>query len=207
MTMTSNIYVVDDDDLVRGSLQSLLSVRHNQVVRGFPSGDAFLAAVDTLEPGCLLLDLHMPGASGIDVLKAIAHDHPKFVAVVLTGGGDVSLAVQAMKAGAVDFIEKPCEHMALIQAVDTALSRLAHSSLQAERAETAAAKLASLSARERDVLTGLIEGRSNKVIAFELDISPRTVEIYRAKLMEKLEVRSLSEALAIAFAAGLFPTS
>lgn len=206
--MTShNIYVVDDDDVVRGSLQSLLSVKPDRSVRGFSSGDSFLTAADTLEPGCLLLDLHMPGVSGINVLKAIRADRPKFVAIVLTGGSDVSLAVQAMKAGAIDFIEKPCEHMALTQAVDTALAQLAHSSLQAERTKGATAKIASLSSRERDVLKGLIDGRSNKAIAFELDISPRTVEIYRAKLMEKLEVRSLSEALGIAFAAGLFPTA
>ncbi|WP_380874046.1 transcriptional regulatory protein FixJ [Sphingomonas sp. DBB INV C78] len=200
-----NIYIVEDDDLVRSSLESLVSVRPDVDVRSFASGDAFLAEIERLAPGCLVLDLHMPGKSGIDVLKVIGDDPARFVAIVLTGQGDVSLAVQAMKAGAVDFLEKPCSHRALMQALDTAIARLEHSSQEAMRVETATAKLALLSARERDVLKGLVEGRSNKVIAFDLDISPRTVEIYRAKLMEKLEVRSLSEALGIAFAAGMFP--
>ncbi|AGH49065.1 MULTISPECIES: response regulator transcription factor [Sphingomonadales] len=200
-----NVYIVDDDDVVRGSLESLLALRPDTSVRSFGSGDAFLAGADGLESGCLLLDLHMPGLSGIDVLKAIGDHAGKFVAIVLTGKGDVSLAVQAMKAGAVDFLEKPCAHRALIQAIDTAIARLERSSLEADRVAAATAKLALLSARERDVLKGLIEGLSNKVIAYQLEISPRTVEIYRAKLMEKLEVRSLSEALGIAFAAGMFP--
>ncbi|RJF85732.1 response regulator transcription factor [Sphingomonas cavernae] len=202
---TRNLYIVDDDDIVRSSLQSLMSVMPDMAIRGFRSGDAFLAAADALAPGCLLLDLHMPGTSGIDVLKAIGVHQSRFVAIVLTGQGDVSLAVLAMKAGAIDFIEKPCDHLALIQAIDLAFARQAHSSLEVARVEAAAAKLALLSSRERDVLRGLIDGRSNKAIAYDLDISPRTVEIYRAKVMEKLEVRSLSEALGIAFAGGWFP--
>lgn len=205
MTGLRNIYVVDDDMIVRQSLETLISLRPDAVCHGFASGDAFLAVADTLEPGCLLLDLHMPGASGIDVLAALAGHEAKFRAIILTGQGDVTLAVAAMKAGAVDFLEKPCPQTALMGAIDKAFERLEHCGAETTRTAAAQAKLAPLSSREQDVLNGLIAGRSNKTIAFDLSISPRTVEIYRAKLMEKLEVRSLSEVLAIAFAAGLFP--
>lgn len=201
---TRTIYIVDDDDAVRASLHSLLSIRSDLIVRGYRSGDAFLEEVRDLDSGVLLLDFHMPGATGLDVLNAL--DTPgKFVPIVLTGQGNVGLAVQAMKAGALDFIEKPYEAELLMNVVDNAFARLEEDSAAASRVNAAESKIAKLSPRETDVLKGLIEGRSNKIIAYELDISPRTVEIYRANLMEKLEVRSLSEALRIAFAAGLFP--
>jgi two-component system response regulator FixJ len=183
-----------------------LSVRQDLIVRGFRSGDAFLQDVGELDPGVLLLDFHMPGATGLDVLVALDNS-PRFVPIVLTGQGNVGLAVQAMKAGALDFVEKPYEAETLLQLIDNAFSRLEEDNEAADRVNAAEAKIAKLSPRETDVLKGLIEGRSNKIIAYELDISPRTVEIYRANLMEKLEVRSLSEALRIAFAAGLFPKS
>ncbi|MGK6355991.1 response regulator transcription factor [Sphingomonas sp. DT-207] len=202
--MTRTIYIVDDDDAVRASLHSLLSVRSDLVVRSYRSGDAFLEEAAELDPGVLLLDFHMPGATGLDVLQAL-DGKARFVPVVLTGQGNVGLAVQAMKAGALDFLEKPYEAEVLMQVIDNAFARLEENSEEAARLNAAEAKIAKLSPRETDVLKGLIEGRSNKIIAYELDISPRTVEIYRANLMEKLEVRSLSEALRIAFAAGLFP--
>lgn len=202
--MTKTIYIVDDDDAVRASLHSLLSVQSDLLIRGFRTGDAFLEEVPELEPGVILLDFHMPGTSGLDVLERI-HKDPRFVTVVLTGQGNVSLAVLAMKAGALDFIEKPYEAELLLRVIDTAFARLDEDNQEAARIDAAKAKIARLSPRETDVLRGLIEGRSNKIIAYDLDISPRTVEIYRANLMDKLEVRSLSEALRIAFAAGLFP--
>ena len=202
--MTKSIYIVDDDDAVRGSLHSLLSVRSDLIIRAFRSGDLFLEMLAELDPGVLLLDFHMPGSTGLDVLNAVADDS-RFVAIILTGQGNVGLAVQAMKAGALDFIEKPYEAEFLMTAIDLAFSRLEEGSEAASRVSVAERKIEKLSPRERDVLKGLIEGRSNKIIAYELDISPRTVEIYRANLMEKLEVRSLSEALRIAFAAGMFP--
>ncbi|WP_294258307.1 response regulator [uncultured Sphingomonas sp.] len=202
--MTRTIYIVDDDDAVRASLHSLLSVRPDLIVRGYRSGDAFLEQEAELDPGVVLLDFHMPGSSGLDVLLKLDRS-PKFVPIVLTGQGNVGLAVQAMKAGALDFIEKPYEAEFLLKVIDQAFSKLEEDGEAAARTATAEAKIAKLSPRETDVLKGLIEGRSNKIIAYELDISPRTVEIYRANLMEKLEVRSLSEALRIAFAAGLFP--
>jgi two-component system response regulator FixJ len=201
--MTRTIYIVDDDDAVRASLHSLLSVRSDLVIRSYRSGDAFLSEASELEAGVVLLDFHMPGSTGLDVLKAIQGG--KFVAIILTGQGNVTLAVRAMKAGALDFIEKPYEAEALMKLVETAFSRLEEGSEAAARIDAAKGKIARLSPRETDVLMGLIEGRANKVIAYDLDISPRTVEIYRANLMDKLEVRSLSEALRIAFAAGLFP--
>ncbi|SFK17660.1 two-component system, LuxR family, response regulator FixJ [Sphingomonas sp. NFR04] len=202
--MTRTIYIVDDDDAVRASLHSLLSVRPDLIVRGYRSGDAFLEQEAELDPGVVLLDFHMPGSSGLDVLIKLDRS-PKFVPIVLTGQGNVGLAVQAMKAGALDFIEKPYEAEFLLKVIDQAFSKLEEDGEAAARTAGAEAKIAKLSPRETDVLKGLIEGRSNKIIAYELDISPRTVEIYRANLMEKLEVRSLSEALRIAFAAGLFP--
>jgi two-component system, LuxR family, response regulator FixJ len=202
--MTRTIYIVDDDDAVRASLHSLLSLQPDLVVRSYRSGDAFLEDVAELDPGVLLLDFHMPGATGLDVLRSI-RGRANFASVVLTGQGNVGLAVQAMQAGALDFIEKPYEAEALLALVDNAFRQLEKDSEAAARVDAAKSRIGRLSPRETDVLKGLIEGRSNKIIAYELDISPRTVEIYRANLMDKLEVRSLSEALRIAFAAGLFP--
>ena len=199
-----HLYIVDDDDLVRASLRSLMDTQPDLSIREFASGDLFLQAME-LEAGCILLDLDMPGTGGIDVLKAVARHPAQFAAIILTGQGDISLAVQAMKNGAVDFLEKPCEHVALLAAVETAFTRLSREGTESGRRERASARLALLSARELDVLRGLIEGLPNKLIAHQLEISPRTVEIYRAKLMEKLDVRSLAEVLRIAFAAGMIP--
>jgi two-component system response regulator FixJ len=199
-----NVYIVDDDDAVRASLQSLLATRPNLLIRGFRSGDAFLAEVSELDRGVLLLDVHMPGASGIDVLRGL-DDRRQFASIILTGQGNINLAVDAMKAGALDFVEKPYDHLALLETVENAFARLEADSADTARVDAAKAKIDRLSGRETDVLRGLIDGQANKVIAHNLDISPRTVEIYRAHLMEKLEVRSLSEALRIAFAAGLYP--
>ncbi|WP_256210607.1 response regulator transcription factor [Sphingomonas sp. OV641] len=203
--MMRTIYIVDDDDPVRASLQSLLSVRKNLLIRSFRSGDAFLEQVEELDPGVLLLDFNMPGSNGLDVLRALRPYGSRFVAIILTGQGNIEMAVQAMKAGAMDFLEKPYDPGVLLQLVESAFLHHEQQCAVSGRADRAAARIAMLSLRECDVLRGLIEGRSNKVIAFELDLSPRTVEIYRANLMQKLEVRSLSEALRVAFAAGMFP--
>ena len=199
-----HLYIVDDDEAVRASLLRLLSILPRVAVRSFASGDEFLAKARHLEPGCLLLDLHMPGTSGIGVLDALTPIAERFATVVLTGEGDVGMAVQAMKLGAFDFLEKPCNHMRLIEAIELAIARQQETIRDVTRRAKAVAKINSLSLRERDVLIGLMEGQANKIIAHDLGISPRTVEIYRAKLMEKLNVRSLPEALGIAFAAGLY---
>lgn len=202
--MTRSIYIVDDDDGVRASLHTLLSLRSDVIVRSFRTGDQFIAAMPQLDPGVVLLDFHMPGTNGLDVLGALREaGDDRLVAIMLTGEGNVGLAVQAMKAGALDFVEKPYEASVLLATVETAFARLEQSSLAAAQGAQARAKIEALSPRERDVLMGLIEGRANKVIAYELDISPRTVEVYRANLMVKLSVRSLPEALRVAFAAGM----
>lgn len=202
---TRYLYIVDDDMIVRASLRSLMEIQPHFEVREFASGDDFLTVADELKAGCVLLDLNMPGTDGIATLKAMAHYPARFATIILTGQGEVTDAVQAMKEGAVDFIEKPCDHRALIEAVTSAFARLTQERRRITRRSAARAKLASLSAREFEVLEGLIEGLPNKLIAHQLQLSPRTVEIYRSKLMEKLEVRSLSEALRIGFAAGIIP--
>jgi two-component system response regulator FixJ len=202
--MIRNIYLIDDDDAVRASLHGLLSLRSDLVVRNFRSGDQFLERVADLESGVLLLDYHMPGKNGLEVLEQLGSlSHGRFLTIILTGEGNIDVAVQAMKAGALDFLEKPYKADALLETIDKAFERMEHESAGSAQIESARAKVDVLSPRERDVLTGLIEGRSNKVIAYNLAISPRTVEIYRANLMTKMGVRSLSEALRVAFAAGL----
>jgi len=202
--MIRNIYLIDDDDAVRASLHGLLSLRSDLVVRNFRSGDQFLERVSDLESGVLLLDYHMPGKNGLEVLEQLGSlSHGRFLTIILTGEGNIDVAVQAMKAGALDFLEKPYKADALLETINKAFDRMEHESAGSAQIESARAKVDVLSPRERDVLTGLIEGRSNKVIAYNLAISPRTVEIYRANLMTKMGVRSLSEALRVAFAAGL----
>jgi len=175
------------------------------VCRGFASGDLFLAEAPDLASGVVLLDFRMPGSDGADVLSALGTMPDKFAVIVATGEGDIKLAVTMMKLGAVDFIEKPYEIDALMQGVDAAFIHLARDQSAANQVSAAQAKIAGLSPRERDVLVGLIAGQANKVIAHNLDISPRTVEVYRSNLMDKLAVSSLPAALRIAFTAGLIP--
>ncbi|MBO9499051.1 MAG: response regulator [Novosphingobium sp.] len=202
--MTRHIYIVDDDESVRASTHSLLSRIDGLAVRSYRSGDAFLEAVPELDPGVVLLDMHMPGATGLDVLRATNKgDDTRFVSIVITGQGDTHLAVESMKAGAVDFIEKPFDHRELLSIIDSSYERLEQQTQAVERQRDARERVASLSPRERDVLDGLIEGRANKVIAIEHGISPRTIEIYRANLMTKLNATTLSDVLRIAFQAGI----
>lgn len=202
--MMRNIYVVDDDDAVRASLHSLLSLRADLAIRNFRSGDQFLEQAGHLEPGILLLDYHMPGLNGLDVLHRLGADIPRtFLPIILTGEGNIDIAVRAMKDGAFDFLEKPYKPDELLSLIDNAFARLEHDAAGAAQIEQARKRIQALSPRELDVLRGLIDGRPNKLIAYDLAISPRTVEIYRANLMTKMGVRSLSEALRIAFAAGL----
>jgi two-component system response regulator FixJ len=205
--MARNIYIVDDDAAVRASLLSLLSVETDCAIYAFRDGDRFLAEAPELEDGVLLLDFNMPGSSGIQVMEAMRALGKNFATVILTGQASVGLAVQAMKAGALDLIEQPYEARTLMRAVDQAFTSLALRNDSTSSIRVAQDRIGALSPRERDVLTGLIEGHSNKVIAIDHDISPRTVEIYRANLMKKLSVHSLSEALRIAFAAGLIPAA
>src|SRR5262249_46340096 len=164
---------------------------------------AFLNALPTIETGCIITDVRMPGISGIGLLKRLGELQVKLPAIVITGHGDVPLAVEAMKNGAVDFLEKPFEDEHLIGSVRSALGRLQQNALRdAQRAEVEA-RLATLTNREREVLEGLVAGKPNKIIAFDLAISPRTVEIYRANVMTKMAAASLSDLVRMALVSGV----
>ena len=198
------IYLVDDDEAIRRSAGFMLKTSGLDV-KSFTSGVEFLKERD-LEPGCILLDVRMPGMDGLAVQQELRDRGSTLPVIVMTGHGDVNVAVQSMKAGAVDFIEKPFEKAALLSALDEGFARLEQADRSRVRAEEAQVRLKALTSREMDVLPGLVRGHPNKTIAYDLDISPRTVEIHRANLMTKLGVPSLSDALRIAFAAGLGDT-
>lgn len=195
------VHLVDDDDAIRRSVGFMLRTSGFSVEAH--SSGLHLLKEKELVPGCILLDIRMPEMDGLEVQKALLERGVTLPVVVMTGHGDISIAVQAMKAGAVEFIEKPFEKVVLIAAVEEGFARLDRSDRQRVRAEEAAVRLQALTSREREVLEGLAKGFPNKTIAYDLGISPRTVEIHRANLMTKLEVVSLSEALRIAFSAGL----
>jgi two-component system, LuxR family, response regulator FixJ len=178
--MTANrwVYIVDDDEAVRHSLLTLLG-SEAYLVRAFASGQEFLAAAPTLSSGCLIVDIQMPGMDGLELQARLATDGFDFPIIVMTGPGDGPSAVKAMKAGAADFIEKPFTS-SMIDSLDAAFSRLVAAGDRNLAGAEAAAKLARLSAREREVLEGLLAGLPNKSLAYSLGISPRTVEIHRA---------------------------
>jgi two-component system, LuxR family, response regulator FixJ len=196
------VHLVDDDEAVRRSASLMLrSLRY--VVRTYKSGPALIEAAAELAPGCILVDVRMPEMDGLEVQEALKACGVTLPVIIMTGHGDVNLAVQAMKAGAVDFLEKPFDRPALLAALEEGFSRIEHAGRQRARVQAAASRFDALTPRERDVLKGLVQGHPNKTIAYDLGISPRTVEIHRANLMSKLGVASLSEALRLAFAAGL----
>lgn len=201
--MAKRIYIVDDDEPVRRSLLTLLTLRSDFEAECFASGDAFLDATPRLATGIVLLDLRMPGLSGLEVLAALRREGLPYLCVIVTGHGNIAVAVEAMKRGAIDFLEKPYDHATLLATVERAFDRLARTGEDAARIAAAQEQIARLAPREIDVLCGLIAGKVNKVIAHDLAISPRTVEVYRAHMMTKLHVQSLPDALRIAFAAGL----
>lgn len=196
------VHVVDDEDSIRRSAKFMLTTS-GFAVETWESGIAFLKAVRHADEGCVLLDVRMPEMDGLEVQQELNERGVTMPVIILTGHGDVTTAVRAMKAGAVDFIEKPFEKAVLLAAIDAAYARLDKASDSVGRAEEAQIMLGKLTGREREVLEGLAKGLPNKTIAYDLDISPRTVEVHRANLMSKLGVRSLSDALRIAFAAGL----
>ncbi|WP_370233988.1 MULTISPECIES: response regulator transcription factor [Henriciella] len=194
------VHLVDDDEAIRHSASFMLRLAGYRV-QTHKDGVAFLADLATLEQGAILLDVQMPHMNGLAVQKELNARGCEMPVVVLTGHGDVSVAVQAMKSGAVNFVEKPYEKQVLLDALSEAFSQLDSAARVALHKAEAEKRLAKLSPREMDVLRGLVDGLTNKAIANTLDISPRTVEIHRANLMEKLAVNSLSAALRIAFAA------
>jgi two-component system, LuxR family, response regulator FixJ len=198
------VYVIDDDEAVRQSLEFLLGTADIEV-RTYPSAKAFLDGLSEVAAGCVITDVRMPGMSGIELLQRVQEIRPGLPVIVITGHGDVPLAVEAMKVGAVDFLEKPFDDELLLAAVRAAFRRKdGDDGREAERHELAQ-RVAALSRRERQVLEGLVAGQPNKIIAFDLGISPRTVEIYRANLMTKMQAASLSDLVRMALIAGLLP--
>jgi two-component system response regulator FixJ len=200
----AHVYIVDDDAAVRSSLAVLLAAEGYEILC-FASAPVFLAAAPALPPGCLITDIRMPGMSGLELQRHLDEQALSFPTIVITGHGDVPLAVRAMKAGAIDFIEKPYAAEAILGAIEAALARLAAPRPNNPAASEAGARVALLTRREREVLEGLLAGLPNKSIAYDLAISPRTVEVHRARLMQKLQARSLSEVVRLALAAGLSP--
>jgi len=185
------VHVIDDDADVRQSLAFLLSTV-GLAVRVHESASAFLKILPEVQEGCIVTDVRMPGVDGIELQRRLADAGISFPVIVMTGHGDIALAVEAMKAGAVDFIEKPFDDDVLIAAIKTALARRAGDRERNARAAEVRDRMKLLSERERQVMEGLVAGKPNKIIAYELGISARTVEIYRANVMTKMQADSLS---------------
>ena len=194
------VHIVDDEEPVRKSLAFMLTVS-GFAVRLHDSATAFLAAAPTIRNGCLVTDLRMPDISGFDLIRKLKELAARIPSIVITGHGDVPMAVEAMKAGALDFIEKPFEDDTLIAAIERAARELDRNAGDQD-IHAILERLAQLSEREREVLSGVVAGHANKTIAYDLDISPRTVEVHRANVMAKMEARSLPELVRIALAAG-----
>jgi two-component system response regulator FixJ len=202
MTTKGQVYVIDDDAAMRDSLSFLLDSSGFDVTL-FDDAQAFLDALPGLAFGCVVSDVRMPGLDGIELLKRMKAQHSPFPILIMTGHGDVPLAVEAMKLGAVDFLEKPFEDDRLVTMIESAL-RLAEPAAKHEAlAHDISARVAALSPRERQVMEGLVAGLSNKLIAREYDISPRTIEVYRANVMTKMQAGSLSELVRLAMRAGM----
>ena len=195
------VHVVDDDAAVRRSLERLLSSAGFAAV-SYPTPKAILEAAPGLAAGCILLDVQMPGMDGLMLQAELRARGGGLPVIVMTGQGDVATAVRAMKAGAADFIEKPFSDEVLVTAIEAALGKVGQIGRDRDTA-AAAQRIATLSPREREVLEGLVGGRSNKEIAFDLGISIRTVEVHRSRMMERLDVRQFAEAIRLAVLARL----
>ena len=202
MTTKGHIYVIDDDAAMRDSLNFLLDSAGFGVTL-FDDAQAFLDALPGLTFGCVLSDVRMPGIDGIELLKRMKAQQSPFPILIMTGHGDVPLAVEAMKLGAVDFLEKPFEDDRLTVMIESAIRQAEPTARSEAVAQDIAARVSSLSPRERQVMEGLIAGLSNKLIAREYDISPRTIEVYRANVMTKMQANSLSELVRLAMRAGM----
>lgn len=196
------IHVVDDDEAIIQSLGFLLRKAGHRV-ETYPSGKDFLQVVGRTTQGCVVLDMRMPAIDGLEVQRQLAERGIGLPIIMLTGHGDVSLAVRAIKAGAIEFLEKPFDRISLLAAIDQAFAHAKQNERIQIGAADAVRRLHVLTARERDVLEGMVLGQPNNLIAYDLDIATRTVEVHRANLMTKLGCRSLSDVLRIAFAAGL----
>lgn len=197
------VHIVDDEEPVRKSLAFLLTMA-GFTVRVHESATTFVDAAPSIRNGCLVTDLRMPDMSGVELLRQLGAMPAHIPSIVITGHGDVPMAVAAMKAGALDFIEKPFEDEVLIEAIKRAAAKLS-SEPGGEDVAAIRTRLERLSEREREVLSGVVAGLPNKTIAYDLDISPRTVEVHRANVMSKMEARSLPELVRMALAAGFGP--
>ena len=200
------VHVIDDDEAIRQSIGFMLR-KAGFAVKTYPSGSDFLKVAKRSLEGCILLDVRMPGVDGLEVQQRLSDLGITLPIVMLTGHGDVTLAVRAIKAGAIEFLEKPFERAALLAAIEEGFRHAGRDKREHLAAIDAATRLAALTGRERDVLDGMVLGRPNKLIAFDLGIATRTVEVHRANLMGKLHATSLSDVLRIAFAAGLGETA
>jgi two-component system response regulator FixJ len=196
------VHVIDDDEAMRESLSFLLGAVGIEV-QTYESAEAFLKVAPAAKAGCVITDVRMPGLSGIELLRRLRELKLGIPVVVITGHGDVPLAVEAMKIGAADFLEKPFDDEALLASVRSALNQLDQDQKRQSERSDIEIRLASLSNRERDVLQGLVAGHANKQIAYDLGISPRTIEIYRANLMTKMQAGSLSDLVRMALIAGI----
>lgn len=199
-----NIYIIDDDHAVRDSLQILLETS-GYAVRTFASARALLDNTEVLDFGCLLVDLQMPEMDGLELQRQLTERGIKLPVVVVTAHGDVATAVRAMRAGAIDFVEKPFSDEAIQASIRMALAQRPVPSNEDTARAAIRERLKILSPREREVLDGMVAGHPNKVIAYKLSLSPRTVEIHRARVMDKMQARSLSEVVRLALTAGLPP--
>jgi two-component system, LuxR family, response regulator FixJ len=202
MSSKPKVYVIDDDAAMRDSLDFLLDAANFDVTL-FESATNFLQRLPGLDYGCVVSDVRMPGIDGIELLKRMKAVDSRFPIVIITGHGDVPLAVEAMKLGAVDFLEKPFEDDRLISMIRAAIRQGEPAAKDEAVARDIAARIAALSPRERQVMDGLIAGLSNKMIARNYDISPRTIEVYRANVMTKMQANSLSELVRLAMRTGL----
>lgn len=198
------VLIVDDDTDVRDSLRALLESAGFHV-RDFDSAKRVLDDREIHQGACLIADIRMPDMDGLELQEELKRRGIRLPVIVVTGHGDVPLAVRAMKAGALDFIEKPFDGELILESVKRAMAQSSENRSQIVLAQAAQARIAALTARERQVLEHLVAGRANKIIAYELDISPRTVEIHRAHLMEKMQAKSLSELIRLALAVGIPP--
>jgi two-component system response regulator FixJ len=202
MSSSENVYVIDDDPAMRDSLDFLLGSA-GFTVQVFDSAVSFLDVLPELRFGCIVSDVRMPHIDGIDLLQRLKADGRKLPIIIMTGHGDIPLAVEAMKLGALDFLEKPFEDERLVGMISAALKQQAGDAQSEAASAELAARIATLSPRERQVMDGLVAGLSNKLIAREYGISPRTIEVYRANVMTKMQAGSISELVRQAMRAGL----
>ena len=203
-TEEPRVFIVDDDEAVRDSLAILVETR-GLAVKTFSSGNEFMESLSPTWTGCVFIDVRMPGIDGLEVQRQLVASKSTLNVVIMTAHGDVPMAVKAMKAGAVDFLEKPIEPQQLLETLQRHINVRPSGAQNSEQANEARPRFDKLTAREKEVLTFLVKGAPNKVIAFEMGISPRTVELHRAHVMQKMAASSLSHLVRMALAIGVNP--